>query len=103
MKFQMKYNHGKGLASYVNFEAEEGNAKTKACQKAKENLAKDWQGTYMGAIYNPPKTIYVVEYSELWNRPVRGGIKFKLVYCYSKFINSQKQVTAFKEWYEVMD
>ena len=103
MNFQVKYNHGKGLASYVYFEAEEGDAKAKACQKANEYLAKARQGTYPGAIYNPPKTAYVVEYSQLWNRPVRGGIKFKLVYCYAKFTNSQKQVTAFKEWYEIMD
>ena len=103
MNFQMRYNHGKGLASYVYFEAEEGDAKARACQKANEDLAKNRQGTYPGAIYNPPKTVYVVEYSQLWNRPVRGGIKFKLVYCYAKFTNSQKQVTAFKEWYEIMD
>jgi hypothetical protein len=97
----MRYNHGKGCESYVYFEAEEKNAVEVACKKAIDDLAKAREGQYPRGTYAAPKTAYVVEYSRLWNRAVRGGKKFKIGYCYAKFMNSKKEVVSLEEWYDI--
>ena len=102
MDFQIRYSHGKGSFSYTYFKADE-EPMAVALDKANEDLEKSRANAYPRSIYNPPKTASVVQYDKQLGRAVRGGLKFKLVYCYAKFTNSQKQVTAFKDWYEVMD
>ena len=100
MYFQVRYNFGKGSFSYDYFEATEDFISA-ALDKVNENLKKCRQNEYPRGTYKPSKTVYVVQYNKLFNRPVRGGLKLKLGYCYFEMKNKWGERVEFKEWYEI--